>query len=214
MSVFEIQKAALIMSLRSHGINRNDVLRAIETVPREKFIPAAERDRAYLDQALPIEADQTISQPFIVAYMTQQLQPEERMKVLEIGTGSGYQAAILSHLCRRVYTIERHYDLLNKATQRFADLGLSDIVTRLGDGSQGWSEVAPFERIIVTAVASSLPQALCDQLADGGICVAPIRGKDGQQQLYRFIRDGDIIKPTPLLAVQFVPLIVGPPVRH
>ena len=143
-------KIRLIMELRSQGITDRDVLSAIERVPREMFVPRAFRARAHDNSALPIGQGQTISQPAVVGYMTTELELDKRMKVLEIGTGSGYQAAVLSGLCRRVYTIERLRSLLRGAEERFEKLRLPNITTKWDDGSKGWPEVAPFERIIVT----------------------------------------------------------------
>ena len=148
------------MELRRQGITDTSVLGAIERVPREEFVPTAFRDRAYENVALPIGHGQTISQPAVVGYMTQELELGERMKVLEIGTGSGYQAAILSRLCRRLYTIERSSKLLNDAERIFRDLRLNNITTRHGDGGDGWLGQAPFERIIVTAAAPDVPPLL------------------------------------------------------
>ena len=143
----------LIMQLRRRGIRDNKVLRAIERVPRDLFVDEAFADHAYQDIALPIECGQTISQPYVVAFMTEHLELDERHKVLEIGTGSGYQAAVLSHLCRRVYTVERWRELQKAAERRLAKLGITNITTIIGDGWLGWPPQAPFDRIIVTAAA-------------------------------------------------------------
>ncbi len=143
----------LIMQLRRRGIRDTAVLRAIERVPREQFIDASFGDHAYHDIALPIECGQTISQPFVVAFMTEKLELDPRHKVLEIGTGSGYQAAVLSHLCRRVYTIERWRELQKLAEKRLAKLRIANVTTIIGDGWLGWPPQAPFDRIIVTAAA-------------------------------------------------------------
>ena len=154
---YEASKIRLIMELRRQGITDKRVLAGLERIPRERFAPESFRAEAYDNIALPISQGQTISQPYIVAFMTQALEVGERMRVLEVGTGSGYQAAILSGLCRRVFTIERYRSLLRDAESRFAELGLSNVTTRLGDGAKGWPESAPFERIIVTAAAPALP---------------------------------------------------------
>jgi protein-L-isoaspartate(D-aspartate) O-methyltransferase len=200
----------LLMDLRQGGIADTRVLAAIEQVPRDLFVLDSFADQAYENRALPIDAGQTISQPFIVAYMTEALQLGERMRVLEIGTGSGYQAAVLAHLCRRVYTIERYRSLLQRAEERFATLGLHNVTTRLGDGSKGWPEQAPFERIMVTAAAAGeVPPALVEQLADGGILVAPIGERRHDQRLVRLTRTGNDIKREELIAVRFVPLVEG-----
>ncbi len=205
---FEANKIRLIMELRREGISDRSVLSAIERIPREVFVPDPFQDRAYDNTALPISQGQTISQPFVVAFMTQELQLGDRMKVLEVGTGSGYQAAILSRLCRRVYTIERYRSLLQEANQRFEQLRLYNITTRLGDGNKGWPEQAPFERIMVTAGAEAVPRALAEQLADGGIMLVPV-GPREEQQIVRVRRDGDDFTEQNLLPVRFVPLVEG-----
>jgi len=206
------RKARLILSLRQSGITDSRVLSAMESVPREMFVPEGLADHAYDDTALPIDCGQTISQPTVVAWMTAALEVGERMRVLEIGTGSGYQAAVLSKLCRRVYTIERHRALLKQAEQRFQDLRLSNITTRVGDGARGWPEQAPFDRIIVTAAAVEPPPALLDQLAMGGIMVLPLGDPDGDQNLIRLRRDEQIFHRERIFGVRFVPLIEGEPV--
>lgn len=203
--------ARLILGLRQSGVTDSRVLSAIESVPREIFVPEGLANHAYDDTALPIDCGQTISQPTVVAWMTTALDVGERMKVLEIGTGSGYQAAVLSKLCRRVYSIERHRILLKQAEQRFQDLGLSNITTRLGDGARGWPEQAPFDRIIVTAAAVEPPPALLDQLAPGGIMVLPLGDPDGEQNLIRLKRDGQVFHRERIFGVRFVPLIEGDP---
>lgn len=205
---FEANKIRLIMELRREGISDRDVLSAIERIPRELFVPEPFRDRAYDNTALPISQGQTISQPFVVAFMTQALQLGDRTKVLEVGTGSGYQAAILSRLCRRVYTIERYRSLLQEANRRFEALRLYNITTRLGDGNKGWPEQAPFERIMVTAGAEAVPRELAGQLADGGIMLVPV-GPREEQQIVRVRRDGDDFARDNLLPVRFVPLVDG-----
>ncbi len=210
---YEAQKIRLIMDLRRQGISDNDVLSAVERVPREMFVPEAMRAEAYENIPLPISQGQTISQPFIVAYMTQALCLGERNRILEIGTGSGYQAAVLAQLSRRVCTVERYRTLLRQAEACFEALKLHNITTRLGDGGKGWPELAPFARIIVTAAAPAMPQSLAEQLDDGGIMVVPV-GTSGEQVLYRITRQGQELKEERLLDVRFVPLVVGiPPSR-
>lgn len=200
----------LLMELRTRGIQDTDVLSAIEHTPRELFVEEAFREHAYDDTALPISAGQTISQPAIVAWMTAALEIKPQMRVLEIGTGSGYQAAILARLARRVYTIERHRELFEKAEARFKTLKLGNIVTKLGDGSKGWKEAAPFERIIVTAAAKEIPAALLDQLAPGGIMVIPVGGSVADQMLLRIRKSEDgVISTEHLMHVRFVPLVSG-----
>ena len=207
---YEAQKIRLIMDLRRQGISDNDVLSAVERVPREMFVPEAMRAEAYENIPLPISQGQTISQPFIVAYMTQALCLGERNRILEIGTGSGYQAAVLAQLSRRVCTVERYRTLLRQAEACFEALKLHNITTRLGDGGKGWPELAPFARIIVTAAAPAMPQSLAEQLDDGGIMVIPV-GTSGEQVLYRITRQGQEFKEERLLDVRFVPLVEGMP---
>ena len=207
---YDAQKIRLIMDLRRQGISDNDVLSAVERVPREMFVPEAMRAEAYENIPLPISQGQTISQPFIVAYMTQALCLGERNRILEIGTGSGYQAAVLAQLSRRVCTVERYRTLLRQAEACFEALKLHNITTRLGDGGKGWPELAPFARIIVTAAAPAMPQSLAEQLDDGGIMVVPV-GKTGEQVLYRITRQGQELKEERLLDVRFVPLVEGMP---
>lgn len=205
----DYRKIELVMALRNRGIRDTGVLAAIERVPRERFVDPAFAAQAYADQSLPIECGQTVSQPFVVAYMTEKLRIDDRVKVLEIGTGSGYQTAVLSHLCRRVYTIERYRTLLQDAEARFRELGLSNVTAMAGDGTMGWPGQAPFDRIIVTAAAAELPRPLVEQLKPGGILVAPVDAGTGGQELVRVtIEDG---KPAfeRLLPVRFVPLAEG-----
>lgn len=209
MSHDDARKIRLIMSLRGRGITSSAVLGALERVPRELFVEPAFLDQAWEDRALPIAAGQTVSQPFIVAFMTQALELTDRTKVLEIGTGSGYQAAILARIARRVYTVERHAELLQTAERRFAELKLHNLHSRHGDGWKGWAEQAPFEAIIVTAAASEPPAALLDQLGEGGRLVAPIGNTSDVQSLVRFRRRGDVIDQENLLDVRFVPLVRG-----
>jgi len=201
------EQVSLVMSLRKKGINDIEVLRAMELVPRDMFVHSAFRDQAYYDMALPIECGQTISQPFVVAYMTQLLGIGKGDQVLEVGTGSGYQAAVLSHLGRRIFTIEVHRDLQLAAQARFEALGFDNIVTRVGDGRAGWPEQAPFDRIIVTAAAANVPQALIDQLALGGRLVMPVGPTRETQHITVIERTDKGIEREQLLGVRFVPLI-------
>jgi protein-L-isoaspartate(D-aspartate) O-methyltransferase len=209
MAATDQQKIELVMGLRAAGIRDTRVLAAIETVPREVFVPDAFKDLAYADQALPIECGQTLSQPFIVAFMTDRLKVGERMKVLEVGTGSGYQTAILAQLCRRVYTMERYRTLMKQAETRFKELRLANVTTVLGDGGKGWPAQAPFDRIIVTAAAKKLPRKLLEQLAVGGIMVIPVEVSPGRQELLRITRTDDGFERESLLPVRFVPLVEG-----
>jgi protein-L-isoaspartate(D-aspartate) O-methyltransferase len=201
----------LLMELRGAGVSDARVLGAIERVPREVFVPAAFGDQAYENVALPIGHGQTISQPLMVALMTEALEVGERHKVLEIGTGSGYQTAVLARLCRRIFTIERHRALLKDAERRFAELKLHNITTRFGDGTKGWPEQAPFDRILVTAAAAGLPSKLLANLAADGILVAPVGADRREQQLLRIRRsDGETVTEE-LGGVRFVPLVAGLP---
>jgi protein-L-isoaspartate(D-aspartate) O-methyltransferase len=199
----------LIMQLRRRGIRDTNVLRAIERVPRELFVDPAFADHAYQDIALPIDCGQTISQPFVVAFMTEKLELDESHKVLEIGTGSGYQAAVLSHLCRRVYTIERYRELQKGADRRFAHLGITNVTTIIGDGWLGWPPQAPFDRIVVTAAAPQAPAALVEQLKQGGRMIIPLGPTRDEQSLVQIDKTDAGITEKPLLPVRFVPLVVG-----
>ena len=199
----------LIMQLRRRSIRDTKVLRAIERVPRELFVDPAFAGHAYQDIALPIECGQTISQPYVVAYMTEKLDLGDRDKVLEVGTGSGYQAAVLSQLCRRVYSIERWRELQKAAERRFAELGITNITTIIGDGWLGWPPQAPFDRIIVTAAAREAPAALVAQLKVGGRMIMPLGESRDAQQLMLIEKTEDRLIETPLLPVRFVPLVQG-----
>ncbi|MFD0987503.1 protein-L-isoaspartate(D-aspartate) O-methyltransferase [Methyloligella solikamskensis] len=201
----------LIMQLRRRGIRDTRVLRAMELVPREIFVEPSFLKHAYQDIALPIECGQTISQPYVVAFMTEKLEVEEHHKVLEIGTGSGYQAAVLSKLCSHVYTIERYRELQKLADEHFEELGIDNISTIIGDGWIGWPPQAPFDRIIVTAAAPEVPEALVDQLKVGGRMIIPIgENRDSQSliQVDKFGEDDEFTERS-LLPVRFVPLVKG-----
>jgi protein-L-isoaspartate(D-aspartate) O-methyltransferase len=203
------RKIRMIMQLRQSGITDTRVLSAIERIPRELFVPAPFQDQAYENRALPIGHGQTLSQPEVVAIMSQALQVGARHKVLEIGTGSGYQAAVLSLLCRRVYSIERHKPLLVEAEARLLSLRRHNLTTRHGDGSLGWKEQAPFDRIMATAAAAEVPQALLPQLGVGGILVVPVGPERGNQELMRVTRTEDGFEHERVCGVRFVPLIAG-----
>lgn len=209
MAGAENAKIRLIMDLRRRGITDARVMDALERVPRESFVDVAQRSRAWEDRALPAPYGQSISQPYIVALMTQALELNDRCVVLEVGTSTGYQAAVLSHLARRVYTIERIAPLLKQAEARFAELGLRNVVTRLGDGQEGWPEGGPFDRIIVTAAAEAIPQHLVEQLKPGGIMLIPVGPKDGDQDLLSIRRESEGVTVKTILAVRFVPLESG-----
>jgi len=203
-------KIRLVMSLRRRGVRDQRILNAIEKVPRELFVPQELAHRAYEDCALPLSCAQTISQPFIVAYMLQEAHLSDRHTVLEIGTGSGYQAALLAVLCRRVYSIERHRPLLDQARVRFAGLNLTNIATRLGDGRLGWPELVAFDRILVTAASADVPPALRDQLKKDGYLLMPLTKSPEIQILVRIHRlDEGEFEAEDLLSVRFVPLEHG-----
>jgi len=207
--ISDTAKIRLLMELRSQGINDTRVLNAFEATPRDIFVPQDLQDRAWDNTALPIGSGQTISQPIVVAAMTAELAITDRMRVLEVGTGSGYQAAILARLARRVYTIERHRTLLAEAQKRFDTLGLQNITTRVGDGSKGWPEAAPFDRIVVTAAARRVPKKLLEQLAPDGIMVIPVGESGLDQKLLRIARTVDGFTEEAFMDVRFVPLIEG-----
>jgi protein-L-isoaspartate(D-aspartate) O-methyltransferase len=205
----DYRKIELIMSLRNQGIRDQAILEAMERTPRELFLGPSFEAMAYADQALPIACGQTISQPYVVAFMTDRLRLNDRCKVLEIGTGSGYQTAILSLLCRRVYTIERYRTLAKEAEERFKQLGLTNITQMVADGYKGWPKQAPFDRIIVTAAAKEVPPALSDQVAVGGVMVIPLEEGPMNQELIRITRDEQGFMRERLLPVRFVPLVEG-----
>ncbi|MGE5503001.1 MAG: protein-L-isoaspartate(D-aspartate) O-methyltransferase [Actinomycetota bacterium] len=211
--VTEARLLRLLMELRRLGVVDHRVLAAIERVPREQFVSAPFLDQAWENRALPIGCGQTVSQPLVVGLMSQALEVGERMKVLEVGTGSGYQAAVLSYLCRRVYTIERHKPLLAEADARFKALRIHNITHRIGDGSRGWPEQAPFDRIMVTAAAHDIPPALVDQLKTGGIMVLPLGDTvgSGEQDLVKVTKTDHGLDIESFLPVRFVPLVEGVP---
>jgi protein-L-isoaspartate(D-aspartate) O-methyltransferase len=200
-----------LLAMRRRGIHDLRVLRALENVPREQFVEPDQAKYAYADQALPIECGQTISQPFVVAAMTQALALEPTHKVLEIGTGSGYQAAVLAHLAGQVVSVERYRTLAETAKQRLVNLDLDNVTLLVGDGTQGAPDHAPFDRIVVTAAAAELPKALVSQLREGGILVAPIGPSGGVQSLSRFrkLAGGEGLVRDELMPVRFVPLVPG-----
>jgi len=204
----DMRVVQLIMALRAAGIVERSVLGAMERVPRDAFVTNEFTKRAYENRALPIACGQTISQPFVVAMMTEALCLTPRLRVLEVGTGSGYQCAILSVLARRVYTIERYRTLMKAAEERFERLRRRNIVTRLGDGMLGWPEQGEFDRILVTAGTEECPPALLSQLCEGGLLVAPIGPPEGQFVTV-FRRDGDVFHQRQVAPVRFVPLIAG-----
>jgi protein-L-isoaspartate(D-aspartate) O-methyltransferase len=205
----EPRKIRFVMGLRRAGITDTKVLAAIERTPREIFVPAPFRDKAYEDITLPIGAGQTLSRPAVVGRMTQALDPHEGMKILEVGTGSGYQTAVLARLFRRVYTVERHRPLLHEAEKRFKTLGLTNITAWIADGNGGWPQQAPFQRILVTAAAPEIPETLLDQLGIGGILVIPVGPRHGAQILTRIKRTAEDFEVESMGPIRFVPLSAG-----
>ena len=206
--MLDVRKIRLILELRESGIVDSKVLSAIEKIPRENFIPDNFRNQAYENIALPIGEDQTISQPFVVAKMTQLLDLNKSHKVLEIGTGSGYQCAILSLLCRRVYSIERIKSLLTNAEKNFFKLKLSNIVTKYADGNLGWKEQIPFDRIIFTAATKNISENFFNHINEGGIIVCPVINKE-KQILIKYQKINNIIRKEKFDDVLFVPNIKG-----
>jgi protein-L-isoaspartate(D-aspartate) O-methyltransferase len=198
-----------LLSLRRRGIGDAAVLRAMDEVPREQFVEDAYADAAYADQALPISCGQTISQPYVVAYMTEQLGVKPHHRVLEVGTGSGYQAAVLARLAREVVTVERYRTLAETARKRIAKLGIGNVAVIAGDGLGGLPEHAPYDRIIVTAAAERIPQALVDELAEGGVMVLPLGPHSDAQRLVRLTKTERGIEREDLIWVRFVPLLPG-----
>ena len=202
-------KMQFLFSLRKAGILDKQVLDAMERVDRKNFVNGVFSEKAYEDTPLPIACGQTISQPTVVGLMTQALQVTSRDKVLEVGTGSGYQAAILSLLARRVYTIERHSLLVNNATKVFQKLNISNITTLLADGGYGLEKQAPFDRIIVTAASDDPPAALLSQLKIGGTMIIPVGQSDNMQNLIKIAKTDGGFEYQDLQPVRFVPLVAG-----
>jgi protein-L-isoaspartate(D-aspartate) O-methyltransferase len=203
------QKMMFQLNLRRRGISDQAVLRAMEEIPREAFVEPDDRADAYRDSALGIACGQTISQPFVVAYMTEQLQLEKHHRVLEIGTGSGYQAAILSRLCDHVLTIERYRTLAERARARLAKLGCDNVEVMLGDGFDVPAEAGNFDRIIVTAAMEHIPDALAQRLEPGGVLIAPVGPLHGTQTLVRMVRTDAGFERKALVDVRFVPALPG-----
>ena len=204
-----VGRMQFLLMLRRRGIMDAAVLRALDEVPREHFVEGNFADAAYADQALPIACGQTISQPYVVAYMSEQLGVRPQHRVLEIGTGSGYQAAILSRLAREVVSVERYRTLAERARMRLETLGYRNVEVRVGDGLAGAADRAPFDRIIVTAAAETVPEALVEQLADGGVMILPLGPHSGNQRLVRLTKSAGEFKREDLIDVRFVPLLPG-----
>ena len=205
----DVERMEFQLALRRRGISDQAVLRAMDEVPREHFVSAELTDSAYADQALPIACGQTISQPYVVAYMTEQLEVEPQHRVLEIGTGSGYQAAILSRLAREVVSVERYRTLADTARERLETLAFSGVTIIAGDGFAGAPALAPFDRIMVTAAAEKVPEALVAQLAEGGKMVLPLGPRDSTQHLVKLTKTAEGLSRLNLIAVRFVPLLPG-----
>jgi protein-L-isoaspartate(D-aspartate) O-methyltransferase len=198
-----------LLDLRQRGIMDAAVLRAMEEVPREKFVMPEHARSAYADRAMPIACGQTISQPYVVAYMTEQLGVQPHHRVLEVGTGSGYQAAILSRLAAKVTTIERYRTLADAARIRLKAVRYDNVDVIAGDGMAGAPDRAPFDRIMVTAAAEAVPPALIDQLAVGGIMILPLGPQDDHQSLVKLVRTEQGVERAELIGVRFVPLLPG-----
>ena len=203
------ERMEFLLSMRRRGVRDIRVLRALELVPRERFVEEGQADIAYADQALPISCGQTISQPYVVAAMTEALAIEPTHNVLEIGTGSGYQAAVLAHLAGKVVSIERYKTLADVARARLKALSLDNVTVIAADGALGAPELAPFDRIIVTAAASKISPAWQEQLKEGGIMVVPIGPAGGVQTLAKLTKKDGEFKREQLMAVRFVPLVAG-----
>ncbi len=206
----DVERMGFQLALRRRGISDQAVLRAMDEVPREYFVAPGFTDSAYADQALPIACGQTISQPYVVGYMTEQLEVAPAHRVLEIGTGSGYQAAVLSRIAHEVVSIERYRTLADAARERLKTLGFSNVTILAGDGFTGAPERAPFDRIIVTAAAEEIPGALVEQLGEGGKLVLPLGPRNGTQYIVKLTKAADgALTREDLIAVRFVPLLPG-----
>jgi protein-L-isoaspartate(D-aspartate) O-methyltransferase len=209
-SAADVERMEFQLGLRRRGISDQAVLKAMDEVPREHFVAAGFADSAYADQALPIACGQTISQPYVVAFMTERLEAAPQHRVLEVGTGSGYQAAVVSRLAREVVSVERYRTLADAARDRIKTLGYSNVTIIVGDGLAGAPEYAPFDRIIVTAAAEEVPKELVDQLTNGGKMLLPLGPHHGTQHIVKLTKSvsGELEREN-LLAVRFVPLLPG-----
>jgi protein-L-isoaspartate(D-aspartate) O-methyltransferase len=204
-----IGRMEFVLNLRRRGIGDQAVLRAMDEVPREHFVEAGYARTAYADQALPIACGQTISQPYVVAYMTEQLGVLPHHRVLEVGTGSGYQAAVLSRLAREVVTVERYRTLAEVARSRLAAMGFANVEVTVGDGFAGVPDRAPYDRIMVTAAAEQIPPALIEQLGEAGVMVLPLGPHDGPQAIVKLTKTKEDLVRQDLIGVRFVPLLPG-----
>jgi protein-L-isoaspartate(D-aspartate) O-methyltransferase len=203
---YEIRRISMVENqIRNRGVRDPEVLKAMKKVPRHLFVPEEYLDEAYNDYPLPIGYGQTISQPYIVAYMTEAVRPSVKKKALEIGTGSGYQAAVLAEIVDKVYTIEIVPELAKESAERLKKLGYDNIVCKYGDGYLGWKEYAPFDIILVTAAPENIPQPLIDQLADGGRLIIPVGTAGGIQELVMVIKRNGKTETRRLTFVRFVP---------
>ena len=198
-----------LLTLRRRGIADKAVLRAMDEVPREHFVEEIFAESAYADQALPIACGQTISQPYVVAYMTEQLDVHSQHRVLEVGTGSGYQTAVLSRLAHEVVSIERYRTLADRARMRLKELGYDNVEIVVGDGFAGVPGRAPYDRIILTAAAETLPQTLLDQLAVNGVMILPLGSHDGSQHIIKLTKKETGTQREDLIPVRFVPMLPG-----
>lgn len=205
----DVGRMQFLLRLRKRGIGSTNVLRAMETVPRELFVEPADYPVAWEDRALPIACGQTISQPSLVAAMSDALEVTRAHRVLEIGTGSGYQAAILGRLAGHVVSVERYRTLADKARARLERLEIDNVEVQVADGMRGWPEGAPYDRIMVTAATDAVPSALFNQLAIDGILLAPVGPPEGVQELTRYQRTAGGLEERALMAVRFVPLLPG-----
>ena len=205
----QVTRAEFVLMLRRQGIRDRRVLAAMEQGPREIFVASVGRREAYADHALPIECGQTISQPYVVAFMTEALDVAPGHRVLEVGTGSGYQTAVLAHLSGHVYSLDRYRTLVEGAAERLATLKLDNVTVKAGDGFLGWPEEAPFDRIMVTAAFPEIPEALKEQLAEGGRLIMPVGPEGGVQELRLLDKTPEGFAERRLMAVRFVPLVPG-----
>ena len=205
----DVGRMEFLLTLRRRGIMNQDVLRAMDEVPRGNFVEPGFAENAYADRALPIACGQSISQPFVVAYMTERLDLTPAHRVLEVGTGSGYQAAILSRLAKEVVSVERFRTLADTARERLERLGCGNVDVVVGDGLSGVPERAPFDRILVTAAAERIPETLTEQLADGGVMLLPLGPHDGTQRIIKLTKSSTGLSREDLIPVRFVPLLPG-----